>query len=473
MATLATADGRLLRQAAPGTSAGSSLNRPLPPLWWPAWTDQSDAYGYHNSSGLEQLLTFEACYATFPAVYAVVNKIVREVSRTPLKVYRQDADGDKQRVYPWSNDPLASLANLLERPARRKSSADLKQWIALPLVLNGNSLLAKWRGEGPDDPPTELLPFEWQYVTGYAPPGGEIEVWGTTQLGDRERYLAADDAVHFAFHAPAGRVGVGALASLRDALLLENAAVRTQRAIFRRGVRISGFVIPGDVQQVNRDALREMREQVEAMHAGPDNAGGIAALAPGGNFLPLTFDSREAELMASRVFNRVDVCMAYDVKPPVVGAIENANYASIREINQDFYRTTLPPWLNLTAETIKAQLIDPEPSWQGGFVEFDLKEQLRGDPLQEAQRLGLELDHGLATINEGRSVLNRVRIEDPRADEPWLPMNNLQPMSGAGPQDSPEGQAPSPNPPTAGAGPREIQVVRDAEGRVVSYKRID
>lgn len=434
MTTLADVGGRFFRSAGPSRyqAVGQNSDYGLPGLGRPLWTagDQIDEYGYHDTSGRH--ITFEGAYLSFPAVHAVVNKLVRQAATIPLKIYDVDSDGQKHRVRAGSLDRGADLANLLKRPSPRRSSVHLKQWIMLPSTVYGNGLLAKWRGAGKNEPPTELMPMEWKDVCGYAPQGGAIEVWGTIQLGS-ERFVAVEDTIHFAWEA-CGQLGSPPLKALRDTLRLENAAVRTQTASFRNGPHTSGFVVPGDVQTVTVETLREMRRQIEEAHAGPDNAFKVAALAPGSDWKPLTFDSKEAELMATRVFNRIDVCAAYDMKPPVVGYIEQANYASIKEINQDFYRTTLRPWLTLVEETIQAQLIDPEPAWQGLTVEFDMREQLKGSPLEEAQRLKTEFEIGGATPNENRDVLNKPRFDNPLADEPWFQTNNAQPVSQVGQQ---------------------------------------
>lgn len=426
MTTLATASGSLFvtKPAGYGVGAGLGGGGVFRPLWTSG--DQTDAYGDHGTSLAS--ISYEQAYMTFPAVHAVVNKIVRQLATMPLKVYRVDGNGAKQRVRADSTEQGSSLAMLLDRPSPRMGPVHFKQWMFLSLLVNGNSLTAKWRGDGRDQPPTELMPAEWSYVNAYAPPGGVIEIWGTTQMGGAERFFRAEDALHFAWMAPCGQLGLSPLKPLADTLRLENAALRTQTATFRNGAKPTGFIVPGDVAQVTPETLKAMRKEVQEMHGGPDQAGKIAALAPGGNWIPYTFDSHQAELLASRVFNRVDVCSVYDTKPPVIGYVEAANFASVREFNLDFYRT-LRPWATLGEEILRAQLIDPEPAWQGLQVEFDLREQLRGSPLEEAQRMELEFKVGAATVNDNRDVVNKPRFDEPLADQPWIETNNKSPIS--------------------------------------------
>jgi hypothetical protein len=70
-------------------------------------------------------------------------------------------------------------------------------------------------------------------------------------------------------------------------------------------------------------------------------------------------------------------------------------------------------------------VIDGEPEFEGQFVEFDLAEVLRGDPLKEATALKTQLQTGLLTINEARQIRNLPRIDHPDCDRPMIPANNL------------------------------------------------
>lgn len=147
--------------------------------------------------------------------------------------------------------------------------------------------------------------------------------------------------------------------------------------------------------------------------------------------------------------------MVYDLKPGQIGDLSTpgAGYGSVVEVNRDLYRTTLRPWLTMIEETVKAQLIDPEPAWQGLYVEFDMGEVLKGEPEAVATQIQTEVSSGTMTPNEGRRLQNRPYSDEPDADKLYLPQNNLKPLG-----------AP-PDPPAPPPGPRVVQIQRDAQGR--------
>lgn len=407
-----------------GLAAGYAGSPVQPP---PLWTsgDQVDIYGWRGEGAYPQM-TFDQIYRTQPWVAAVVNKLVRQISRTPLKVYRTSPNGDHQRVRIGDNDPGASLDYLLNWPAPRKGAIHLKQWFARPLMVFGNSLLAKYYGDGPEFPPTELVPMDWRYIDAYAQPGGEVELWRTMQLGS-PRFVAWEDTVHTAWDAD-GCIGISPLEQLATSVMIEDAAERLTNASFRNASRPSGGIaLPPNMTNVNDAQMRQMRQDIESMHRGVDNAFKVALLAPGAQWVPMSFNLQDSAVLAMRQYNREEICAVYDIKPSQVGAIATpgAGYGSVVEVNRDLYRTSLPPWFRLMEETIECQLIRPEPLWEGLHVEFEYAAMLQGDPEAVAGQLATEIAASMRTSNEARQVLNLPPSQDPMADQLQFPMNNI------------------------------------------------
>jgi HK97 family phage portal protein len=383
---------------------------------------------YDNLDGF-WVRSYSEIYQTQPVVAAVVNKIVRQGATMPLKTYRRGDDGEKQRVTSRDDDPGAGLAGIFERPAPRCGPIHVKQWILSPSLVFGNGLLAKFRGDGPDNPPTELLPMDWRFVSAYAN-AGSVLWWGTTQVSGVERYVPVEETLHFAWDSAGGCLGVSPLHQLAVSLRLEDAAQRWQTSSFRNAARPSSAVTLPQGANPSKDQMRVMRETLESVHRGVDNAFKVALLAPGATWQPMGFNMQEAALVDTRRLNREEVCMVYDVKPSVIGDLSTpgAGYGSVVEINKDFYRSTLRPWLTMIEETIQAQLIDPEPEWDGLFVEFDLSEVLKGEPSAVAAQIATEIASGTMTPAEGRKIQNRSKLDQEGMDKAYLPTNNLHPI---------------------------------------------
>jgi hypothetical protein len=82
----------------------------------------------------------------------------------------------------------------------------------------------------------------------------------------------------------------------------------------------------------------------------------------------------------------------------------------------------------LIEQTINAQIIRDLLREEDVFVEFDFAGVLRGDRLKEVEALRAAIASALMTPNEGRSVLNQPKSDDPAMNEFYLPTNNLAPV---------------------------------------------
>jgi HK97 family phage portal protein len=402
--TLYTADGGLVTAEDDGPWAPADGLGYFPPSSVPLGTWEGGSISYAR------------LYRKQPWIAAVSNKLSRQIARLPLKVYEEDSQGNKRRVKD------GRLYNALKKPAPRRSPIDLKQWLAFPAVLHGNAVVRK-TSNGSGMPTSGFQPLQW---SGLTPPDSRNDFWvyrDPTKVGARPEILRHDQVIHIHWHAPSGELGVSPLEQLGVTLDIESAAQRYQKALFRNSARPSGGVkFPKDAK-LDPQLRQEIRADLAALNQGVENAGRPILLPMGAEFEPMSGTAVEAELIEQRKLTREEVAAVYDMPPPMVHILDKATYSNISEQHKMLFTTILGPWLVLIEEQFEAQVIDGE--YDGYWVEFDLKEVLRGDPVKEAARLKTELMAGIATINEAREILNRSPIDHPNADRPMVPTNNV------------------------------------------------
>lgn len=429
MTTLQTTDGALIKAHpdAPRqlTRAG---RRSLPTSSVPLRSYESHHVQLISAGGQRRVVSYAQLYASQPWVFTVANKLARTMARVPLKVYELDSQNDRRRV---TSGPLVDL---LSRPLPRRGPVNLKQWMALPVLVHGNALLAKVRRE-PGGPPTGLLPLRWQHVRDHVfTDGGPVEAWETDQFGEK-RFIDAAETVHVAWESVDGNLGISPLQALGVTIRIEDAAQRAQTGMHENGWRQSTLItFPADVE-LDDDDLEEMEAHVRDTYGGADQAGAIGFLTGGADVKSFSMNADEAQLIEQRRVAREEVCAAYDMPPPIVGILDKATYSNIDTQRRMWLTDTLGLPLTLLEETIQAQLIDGEPAFEGLFVEFDLSGLLRGDPLAEIQAIREAVATGVLTPLEGRRILNRPPKGQPGEDDLYLPVNNLKPLGRPDPAD--------------------------------------
>lgn len=159
-----------------------------------------------------------------------------------------------------------------------------------------------------------------------------------------------------------------------------------------------------------------------------DNAFKLAVLEGGLDWKPMSHSLVDAQVVETRRLTREECAAAYDVPPPVVGILDRATFSNITEQHIMLYQDTFGPWLTMIEETLQTQLIDPEPLLAGQYVEFDLNEVLKGNPKERFEALKAA---DFLTPNEKRALENRDRVDDPRADMLWMPLNMMPIGEGA------------------------------------------
>jgi HK97 family phage portal protein len=421
--TLQTVDGRLLRAQPAGVGSytgyrsGSLAQFTSRPLWSDGTDDDGEFY----------LKSFEAIYRSQPIVAGVVDKLARRIATLPFDVYRRLENDGREVV---AGDTLDSL---LRHPMPRVGSAHLRHHIAQSLLIHGNALVAKVRGSDRLAAPVMLWPLNWAQISAYG--DGRIEWWSTAQFGGEERYIAAVDTIHFAWPGPdGGEVGVSPLEKLGVTIRLEDAAQRNQVGIFKNGSRPS-LAVSVEQEKADRTALEFARDRVEAMHKGVDNAGKTFFMGANVKVQTLSMSPIDTALIEQRKLNREEVGAVYDLAGPLMNDLEHGTFSNVQVLLDSLYRDVLPPWLMLIEQTFQAQLIDPQPEWFEKFVEHDLSDKLKGDPVELATSLKLQVEAGLLTRNEARRILNLPPIGDPKnpanpANQLTLNVNNQGPLAG-------------------------------------------
>jgi HK97 family phage portal protein len=415
---------------------------PFPPLWSDG--DTVDGAGVdHAGWGSRKLVSYEQIYRTQPAVASCVNKLVRQISVLPIKVYKVNGPDNKTEITSEEH----SLRRLLLYPAPRRGEMDLKQWLAMAALTHGNGLLAKFREEL-DGPPTALLPVNWQYTSAYAEQGGPIEWWSTAQTGE-ERFFPVEESVHFAWDSPSGEIGTSPLEQLGVTIRLEDAAQRYSTSSFHNAVRPSLAVkLPAD-RRADKETRQAIREEIQATHGGVDKAFLTMVIGGGAEIEPLSHSAAEAQLIEQRRVQFEEVCRVYDVAPQLLGDSKNSSYSTMTEVQKMLYKTTLMPWLALIEKTLQAHLIRGEEDFEGHEVVFDFREQLRGTPSEELAAVVQGFVNGIISRNEGRGILGLDEIPGEENDIPMTPSNNLLPGG--------EGGQGEPNSGIRGGTPRPIE----------------
>ncbi len=200
-------------------------------------------------------------------------------------------------------------------------------------------------------------------------------------------------------------------------------AISTERfanSIWQNGARLSGIV--SHPEQIGPEAAKTLRETLQAIYGGTENAGKIGVLEEGMSWTGMSATPHDAELSEARRIAVLEVARIFNVPAPLLNELSNANYSNVVEMRRQFAAGTIQPWLTRWEQAIMRDLFS-EAGRRTYQVEFDMDLLVRADFLQRLQgyRIGREI--GLYSANDLRKFEHLNPRTDDDADGYLSPMN--------------------------------------------------
>ncbi|HCG01102.1 MAG TPA: phage portal protein [Chloroflexi bacterium] len=360
-----------------------------------------------NLSGITA--TYGALYKAQPSIATVVDKIAASAARLTVKVW--DNTPATGRVV----DTASVFAKLVANPCPEMSPFNFYRWTVATYEVYGEAFWLKVRnGEGQV---TGLLPMHPARTMVHRDMEGNVEYVFTLGVASAGILHAPEtDVVAFLRYNPESLMrGMSRLEPLRTTLLNEDASRRATQSWWKRGARPSVILThPGELSQGASDRLKA---SFDARHAGADNMGGTNVLEEGMNAQIIQLNAEEMQYIESRKLNMQEVCMVFDVPPPVVHILDHATFSNITEQMRSMYRDTMSPRLEDIESTIDRSLRSEFYAPGEREVEFDMSEVLRGDYETRVDKALAARQAGLVTGNEGRAIIGESLSEDPEMNK--------------------------------------------------------
>ena len=323
-------------------------------------------------------------------VFACLSKISGAVLQLPLHQYMRSATGERERM---QNTPLWWLLN--ESPTANWTAASWKEWIVRCVHLRG-------------DQHTEILRSTSASGGGkvvglkpYHPDSVNTRYWvndaGETRLcydlfdiiTSQVHTVDQDDMLHFSGFGYNGRRSLSVIQ-----YAARNAISNELGASDYMGKTIGAGAMPKIAltyaNKLNDDQKRLLRESFVATYgAGVTQQRLPLILTEGGTAVPLNISPVDMELLASRRFDKGNICEAMGVPPILIGDSEKTSSwgTGVEQITLGFVKFTLQPHLCRWEEELNRKLFRRA----GQFVEFELDALLRGDSKAQADAFRLAL----------------------------------------------------------------------------------
>lgn len=350
------------------------------------------------------------------AVFACLMALSAAYIEPPVKVWRLDSNDKKEPL------PKHALQRMLNDPHPELTADELWWWTQWARHCDGNAYLRKMRsGNELTGNVVYLHPLSPRLVD-------PVTAKDSTNFIDAYRYrfepgkwedIPPENIIHFRLGIDDGdtRKGMSPLKRLVRAIATDEEATKFSDALLRN-FAVPGLVVttPAD-SQINREQAEDLSERI-ADRFGQDGRGRVGVLSAGATISPVGFSPEQMRLDVLHGFPESRICACIGVPPIIanlqIGLEQSANYASMRQITENFTEKKLAPIWRMDDAVLRKHLLPDFDTSETVTIERDLTEvrALQEDMDAKYKRLTEAVVAGWVLPDEARSEIGLPPMEE-------------------------------------------------------------
>jgi HK97 family phage portal protein len=363
-------------------------------------------------------------------VYRSVRMIAEAAASVPLLLYDRDSDID---AHP--------LLDLIRRPSPGVTGAELLEALYGYLLVSGNAYLEAVTIDGRLRELHALRPDRMVVVPGADgwPDAYEYRAGGRAVRFDQN----ADGApliLHMRlFHPANDHYGMSPIEAAATAIDIHNAASSWNKALLDNSARPSGALVYAAASgHMTEDQFARLKSELETTYQGAKHAGRPLLLEGGLDWKPLSLTPKDMDFIEAKNAAAREIALAIGVPPMLLGIPGDNTYSNYQEANRAFWRQTVLPLVNRTAQALSGWLL------RGRESLFALGDSPSGSrPPGERLELRPDLDQVEALSGEREALWARLQAASFLSDDEKRAAVGYGPRSGALGDSPPESRPPS------------------------------
>lgn len=234
----------------------------------------------------------------------------------------------------------------------------------------------------------------------------------------RKGQIEPIDVIHLVKNSKNGVEGIGVLYYASHTLDLAKATEKAAQDYFSSGCHVAG-ILSTTAPRLTREQRETIRDAWNQAHG--NKGTGMAILENGMQYSPVAANSKESQLLETRLFNLNDIARFFSISPVLLGDLSHSSYSTIEASLLEFVTHTLFPYITLIENEFTRKLI--KPSEKNLFIDLDENYIVKSDKQSQANYLSTLVGKGIMTINEARHQLGLNPMEG--GDDLIIPFTNI------------------------------------------------
>lgn len=341
---------------------------------------------------------------SIPAVFAAVEMISNSVAEIPIQV-KSMKEGDTTVV---EDHPLYDVFN-----SGIQTKFMLMKMLVVDMLIDGNAYAyidrdAYGKPQQLIYCPRKTVTIDWNKRTRklyYKCPDiktGKIE---------------PIDMIHLMKNSDDGITGKGILQYAKWTLDLAQSTEEAAHGYFDNKCHVAG-ILSTDSPRLTQDQRNKIRDSWREAHG--RSGSGMAVLEAGMHYQPVSSNSKDAQMLETRLFNLQDIARFFNISPVLLGDLSHSSYSTIEASLLEFVTHTLYPYITLIENEFSRKLLLP--SEKELYIDLDDNYLIKSDKTSQANYLSV-LTKGIMSINEARQQLGLNEVEG--CDDLIIPYTNI------------------------------------------------
>ena len=351
-----------------------------------------------------------------PAVKAAVSLLSESLALSSIEVCEQT---DPDTVVVVKDHDLVPLLNRQPNPETNAMTWwDMMQnhhgtwgnaYAYIQRTVRGNKTIALWNRKAN---PERTKPVR-------SKDDGKLYYQCHNANGQLEAMVPAADMLHVRYLSLDGILGKSPVRMIRETIGGNKAAERIANEVFANGDATQGhYIHPGKLSEAAYARLK--KSLAEGAEHGERHRKKI--LEEGMKFEGTSYNLSEMQMIEARQYLDVVVAMAYNIDAQLLQMRVNGALP-LPDLMRKFVSITLALWGERWTAEINSKLLQPPFFCRWNFSVF-----LRNDRTGQSQEHRTNFAVGKQSVNEMRHERGDNRLDDPMADEHFVPMN-MVPLS--------------------------------------------
>lgn len=213
--------------------------------------------------------------------------------------------------------------------------------------------------------------------------------------------------IHINMHSEDGIHGKSILTFAGNTIKLSGNAEKAATDFFASGMSVNG-VLSTDVPRLTKDQRQVIAEAWLNSQVG--RGSGIAVLENGMKYQPVSSNSKDGQLLETRVFNIQEVARWFNISPVLLGDLTKTSYNNLEQAQLQLVTNTLAPFVQCLEQELNRKLILPKDQ-EKYYIDIVEEDIIKQDKQSQVNYLSTLVNTGIISRNEARKQLGFGPVE--------------------------------------------------------------